>query len=589
MLIYRYDYQSIQTKLIELASNTPYWSEYRQTALGSLIIDLIASGSEEVGYYLERRSQESYIDTAKLSSSIKNIATNLGYTPERKTSATGRMTIELEKSYNTELIIPKGSSWKINDTIYVTNTESIIIPKNTKIYTFDIMQGRFIIEELRLEQQIDYAVIPSDEISTVLGKQVQFNNIANNFCNLYIDVPVKNQTKKMTLTDYIFSSFKDINSMADPNVYYLQRYYFEKLLFFFDNEGFTKNPYNYNRGENDEINTLIFEYIVTDGDEGNIVLYKDTTVKFENTILDYNNNENIDSAYEFRLAKALLGGTQEESIQKIKTYAPFIYSTGNNAVSVLDYEYWVKKYPNSLKAVAFAEEDMTPPNLEWANKVGISATTYGIGEYGQIVLKEMTDEDITNILNYFENKRMAHITVKFIKPEIIRIKLNIGIYIDKNYNMSASEVLHNVDKELMTAFSGSYFDFPKKDYSKIGNSRNIVTIYKSLFFDFIQSLKGVEGLELKWSINNEILDDYKFEYSKPTQIAVLDSCVYSILSDENMESSYRYDIAMENIELESVTLTGATLQKIEGLTEKELISSKVINAKIMKKLQVVIL
>ena len=87
--IITYDFQTILTKLRNKLSIKETWIDTYQSSTGTMLMDLIAAGNENLGYYLERMVQELFIGTAKTDSSIRHLAALLGYSPARKTSAVG--------------------------------------------------------------------------------------------------------------------------------------------------------------------------------------------------------------------------------------------------------------------------------------------------------------------------------------------------------------------------------------------------------------------------------------------------------------------------------------------------------------------
>jgi hypothetical protein len=64
-------------------TSDPRFDNFRESAIAATILEIIAAGSDFTNYYLERRTAESYLDTAKLKSSAILLSRLLGYVVTR--------------------------------------------------------------------------------------------------------------------------------------------------------------------------------------------------------------------------------------------------------------------------------------------------------------------------------------------------------------------------------------------------------------------------------------------------------------------------------------------------------------------------
>jgi len=89
-----YNFDKLVSQLQAIVSQEDGWKDTAYAGgTGSFLIELFAYVGEMLLYYLERRAQESYIDTAQLRSSIVRLVSLISYRPKRKVSSTGQLTL----------------------------------------------------------------------------------------------------------------------------------------------------------------------------------------------------------------------------------------------------------------------------------------------------------------------------------------------------------------------------------------------------------------------------------------------------------------------------------------------------------------
>ena len=95
----------------------PEFQDYDFEASGlAVLIDLLAYNTHYNSYYLNMVSNESFLDTAKIRSSVVSHAKTLGYTPYSTTAAVAYINFTVETSDNSpgELIIPANYTFLSN-------------------------------------------------------------------------------------------------------------------------------------------------------------------------------------------------------------------------------------------------------------------------------------------------------------------------------------------------------------------------------------------------------------------------------------------------------------------------------------------
>jgi len=102
-----YDFDNLVLQLQNRLKNKEAWQDIYRSSTGEMLIELLAYVLNLGMYYTERRAEESYLPTAQLRSSVKNLVALLNYTPKRKTSSTGNLTFSIAEASDKIVYIPK--------------------------------------------------------------------------------------------------------------------------------------------------------------------------------------------------------------------------------------------------------------------------------------------------------------------------------------------------------------------------------------------------------------------------------------------------------------------------------------------------
>ena len=107
----QYNYDALVKQLRSILKTKDSWKDLDvESGTGNLLIELFSFVTEMMMYYLERRAQESYIDTAQNRSSVVRLVSLLNYRPKRKTSSEGNLKFRILSGsiYAYDIYLPKG-------------------------------------------------------------------------------------------------------------------------------------------------------------------------------------------------------------------------------------------------------------------------------------------------------------------------------------------------------------------------------------------------------------------------------------------------------------------------------------------------
>lgn len=148
-----YDYDTIVERLTDRivskadgSTEYEYWKDMWESSTGRIFIEMLSAGIEHLGYYLERRVVENYMNTAVVRSSIYNLAAELGYTPRRSQAAHGFATVEWKAPLTKMLLIPRGSTVNLGNYLATTFSDYVIPPGVVLVGTGDAATVNFIKE-----------------------------------------------------------------------------------------------------------------------------------------------------------------------------------------------------------------------------------------------------------------------------------------------------------------------------------------------------------------------------------------------------------------------------------------------------------
>ena len=195
---------------------------------------------------------------------------------------------------------------------------------------------------------------------------------------------------------------------------------------------------------------IIVKYIITDGIEGNGI-GKGNSFVFAGRILK-NNPESITNTSSFTFTQPEIittnlvsqNGSEVESVNSIKYFAPKIYSSQFRAVTARDYETIVKKvYPDTESVAVIGGEELDQPDY---GTVSISIKP----KNGTFV----SDFNKSRILSKLKQYTVSGITQKIIDLKVLYVELDSSIYYDDT-KVTSEESLKSKILNSLTTYANS--------------------------------------------------------------------------------------------------------------------------------------
>ena len=429
------DFDQIKTSIKDyLRANSTFTDFDFEGSNFSVLIDTLAYNTYITAFNSNMVINESFLDSATVRENVVSLARNIGYVPYSRNAATATVSFTVNVAPNSFLqdntpvytptvtlqagLVCTGS---VRGTSYVFSLpENVTVPVVNGIATFNnipIKEGTFLTKKFTVNASLDQKFI-----------------LDNSFIdNSTIRVYVKGSSDsglgiKYSLVDNIF----EVNS--NSQIFLIQEVQDEKYQLLFGDGIFGQKL------ENGAIITS--NYIITSGKDGNGV----ETFSFAGSLRDADDNNVIpQNTITVTTNQKSQNGSDIETIDSIRYFAPRLYASQYRAVTASDYETIIKSriYGNAESVAVIGGEELTPPQF---GTVLISIKP----KNGTFV----SDFDKENILTKLKKYSVSGINAKIIDLKILYVEIESYIYYNESQVARSSDLKTRVNNSL-TKYSES--------------------------------------------------------------------------------------------------------------------------------------
>jgi len=426
--------------------------DYEGSAINT-ILDILSYNTFYNAVYLNNVSNEMFIDSAQLRSSVVSLANYLSYTPKSYTCSRvfGTLVITPAAKTTDTILIPAGYKiiTKIDNTIYTFQTMQTNIAAwnvdhyeaNVTFYEGKFVTNTWIVNTTNLDQEF---VIQNKNIDT---DTIQVSVITNG-------------------NNLLFTKFSDFSNVsATTNLYFIK----ENDLGFYQldfGDGYTGRKLS----NNDIIQA---QYLACSGPIPNGA----STFSTQTSISGISNVVFIpaDPAY---------GGSYNESIESIRTKSVKSFSTQNRLVSYEDYESAVlSKYQFVESVSTWGGEDNEPPMY---GRVFLS-----IKPVSGFVLSNTQKEDIKSFIT---SKNVATIIPEFTDPDYIFMK----VISDVRYDSSKTSISESI---ISTLAKNSILDYFDNDLEKFDANFRYSRLIEKIDNSYVAIVSNITSVKIGKYIN----------------------------------------------------------------------------------------
>ena len=395
----------------------------------SVLIDTLAYNTYITAFNSNMVVNESFLDSATLRENVVSLARNIGYVPKSRTAAKASVSFTVSADVDTPTFVLKRGLVCVGNTNDTSYTFSIVEDVQVPTTVTDIIGG--------VSNKQSTATFENVEISqgTFLTKQFTVDSSLDQrfiLDNSFIDTSTIKVYVRKEGDSGLGVEYHLINNITDVTgasyVYLIQEIQDEKYQLLFG-DGLIGRKL-----ESGEIITV--NYLVTDGREGNDV----KNFSFSGRIVNSNGDTVSPNPFTVTTIQSSQNGSEIESIDSVRYFAPRIYSSQNRAVTGRDYESIVKTiYPDTESVSVVGGEELDPPEF---GTVQISIKP----KNGFLV----SDFNKTRILSQLKQYSIAGINQKIVDLKILYVEADSFVYYNDSMVTTPSDLKTKVSNSLTT-------------------------------------------------------------------------------------------------------------------------------------------
>lgn len=457
MAIMKFDYDSVLARLKARVLSKLDGENLLLFSTNSAFLEAAAEEFADADMYDEFLTREAVWETAQGYNSIMKQVSFYDYKPHRKVGSTGYIRVSTSKtfkgSWGTNIAIPKFTQMSGGGLTFLSK-ESTYLAANADYVDIPVIQG----EKTEKTIEITSTAYPELRYASIAIKDP---NIENSLYSVKVNGILWTEVDSIRLATSNADLYYTLQTLSD----------FSGVEITFGNGVFGKKL------EYGDIVT--FEYLQTKGEDGNvlsggIITSVDTTLKDESGTDVELFCTNLD---------ALVGGSDYESIESIRSTAPLSFQTGNRAISSSDYATLIKQTNLVDKVQVWGEKEINEDagnkpgtyveaseNLIYITGITIDPET-GIG----LPLSESSKSLIREALN---DKKGTTDILQFVDTQVVYVTFESEVYIS-NTKYSSEQVIRNVHNALASEYSLSEAAYKKNLY----------------FSDYYKTIDAAEGVD----------------------------------------------------------------------------------------------
>jgi hypothetical protein len=429
------DFDQIKTSIKDyLRANSTFTDFDFEGSNFSVLIDTLAYNTYITAFNSNMVINESFLDSATVRENVVSLARNIGYVPYSRNSATATVSFTVSVAPNSFLqdntpvytptvtlqagLVCTGS---VRGTSYVFSLpENVTVPVVNGVATFSnisLKEGTFLTKKFTVNASLDQRFILDNSFIDTSTIRVYVKGSSDSGLGV-----------KYSLVDNIF----EVNSTSQ--VFLIQEVQDEKYQLLFGDGFFGQKL------ENGAIITS--NYVISSGKDGNGV----EAFSFAGSLRDADDNNVIpQNTITVTTNQKSQNGSDIETIDSIRYFAPRLYASQYRAVTANDYETIIKSkiYGNAESVSVIGGEELTPPQF---GTVLISIKP----KNGTFV----SDFDKENILSKLSQYSVSGINAKIIDLKILYVEIESYIYYNESQVASSSDLKTRVNNSL-TKYSES--------------------------------------------------------------------------------------------------------------------------------------
>jgi len=400
------DFDQIKTSIKDyLRANSNFTDFDFEGSNFSVLIDTLAYNTYITAFNSNMIVNESFLDSATLRENVVSLARNIGYVPRSRTSARAQISFLVQRpsgDTSSQVTLQRGlvCTGSSANTSYVFSIPEDITRKFVGgVATFnniEIYEGTYLTKQFLYDGSLDQKFI--------------LDNSFIDTSSLKVYIKKENDTG-LGIEYSLVDNIVDVTSSSQ--IYLIQEIQDEKYQLLFGDGLIGKKL---GTDQNSDGNIITANYIVSNGAEGNGV----SNFSLAGSFLTTENNNVNPSDITVTTNQASQNGSEIESIDSVRYYAPKIYSAQSRAVTGRDYEAIIKQiYPDTESVAVVGGEEMDPPQFGTVN-ISIKPKN------GTFV----SDFNKSRILSQLKQYTVSGINQNITDLKILYVEIDSAVYYD---------------------------------------------------------------------------------------------------------------------------------------------------------------
>jgi len=503
------DFTAIKNNLKVFLSQQDEFTDYNFEASGlSSVLDVLAYNTHYNGLIANFALNESYLGTAQLRSSLVSLAEGIGYIPDSMNASQGivNLSLNLESLTNRPTVVTLASGVKfdavVDGTSYVFQTQEEISARDNGSGSYSFTTA---------DNIADIKIFEGTSTTKTFNITAQTENAAYIIPDEKIDIDTAIVRSFETPSSTAFVTFTDLRKATSltsgSTVYILKETPKGQYELTFGNKTVLgRSPVAGNK--------VTVEYLSVSGADAN-----DAKVFTPQSAVTVNNQQ---FSLQVSTVSNSFGGSDKETIESIRTTAPFQYATQNRAVTAEDYATLVQRNFGSLlqDISSFGGEDALEPefgviflSLLFSNAIENDTIS---GE----AIKQATKDSIVNL---FKDLSVASFDIKFTDPIISFIETNVFF----QFNPNLTTLTENTIKDNVQNTVAQYFADNTGKFKQSFRRSNLLTLIDSVSPAILSSRMEVK-MQRRFTPTLTALQNHTLRY--PQNIASTDDVNFRVTS-----------------------------------------------------------
>ena len=503
------DFTAIKNNLKVFLSQQDEFTDYNFEASGlSSVLDVLAYNTHYNGLIANFALNESYLGTAQLRSSLVSLAEGIGYIPDSMNASQGiiNLSLNLESLANRPTVVTLASGVKfdtvVDGTSYVFQTQEEISARDNGSGSYSFTTA---------DNVADIKIFEGTSTTKTFNITAQTENAAYIIPDEKIDIDTAIVRSFETPSSTAFTTFTDLRKATSltstSTVYILKETPKGEYEITFGNKTVLgRSPVAGNK--------VTVEYLSVSGETANgakvFTPQNTVTVNSQNFTLQVSTVSNS------------FGGSDKETIESIRTTAPFQYATQNRAVTAEDYATLTQRnFGSLLKDISsFGGEDALEPEF---GVIFLSLLFSDAVENDTVSGEAIKQATKDSVVNLFKDLSVASFDIKFTDPIISFIETNVFF----QFNPNLTTLTENTIKDNVQNTVAQYFADNTGKFKQSFRRSNLLTLIDALSPAILSSRMEVK-MQRRFTPTLTAIQNHTLRY--PQNIADTDDVNFRVTS-----------------------------------------------------------